>query len=105
MKKNLKIVNRRKFIRSIIILLAMVVIITIFLTRVSLSHNEKEHMDYKTILVCQNDTLWDIATKEQKENSYYQNKDVRFIISQLKKLNNLNNSNLSIGQELKVPIK
>ncbi len=104
-KKNIKIVNRKKFTRSILILLGMIIVITTFLTRVSFSHNEREQMDYKTILVCQGDTLWEIATVQQKENEYYQDKDVRFIVNQLKKINGLNNANLNVGQELKVPTR
>ena len=49
------------------------------------------------------DTLWSIAKNEANENSYYADKDLRYIIKDLKKINNLDNSDLSIGQKLLIP--
>lgn len=102
--KNVKIVNMKKFIRSIAILIGIVIAITFFSTKASLSHNEKEQMDYETISISQGETLWSIATNQQENNPYYTGKDVRFIISELKQINQLECGNLQIGQELKVPV-
>lgn len=102
--KNVKIVNMKKFIRSIVVILFIVILVTFFLAKASLSHNEKEELYYETILVCQGDTLWEIATQQQKDNPYYQNRDVRFVISELRKINNLDNASLRVGQEIKVPV-
>ena len=55
----------------------------------------------KTVNVTKGDTLWSIAREEQENNAYYENKDIRDIIYEIKKLNKLdNNSNLKIGQKL-----
>lgn len=102
--KNVKIVNMRKFIRSIAILIGIVIAITFFSTKASLSHNDEGQMDYETICVSQGDTLWNIATNQQENNPYYGGKDVRFIVSELKEINQLESGNLQVGQELKVPV-
>jgi len=47
--------------------------------------------------------LWSIAERESENNNYYKDKDVREIIYDLKKINNLSNSNLAEGQEIKIP--
>lgn len=102
--KNVKIINMKKFARSIVVLIGIVIAITFLLTKATLSHNDKEKIDYATISVAQGDTLWQIATNQQQNNPYFTEKDVRFIVSELRKINNLNNCNLQVGQELKVPI-
>lgn len=102
--KNVRIVNFKKFIRSIFILIGIVVAITFFGTKATLSHNEKVEPNYESIYVCQGDTLWAIAIEQQENNPYYEDKDVRFIVSEIRKINNLSNANLNIGQELKIPV-
>jgi LysM repeat protein len=66
------------------------------------SHNV---LNYKTIYIAQGDTLWKIAELEQKNNSYYEHKDIRDIVYDIKNTNNLQISNLAVGQELKIPTK
>ena len=85
-------------------ILFLIIFGVIFLfSQVSLSHNENEIGNYDLFIVTSGDTLWQIATKQQKYNAYYQNKDVREIIEHLKKVNSLSTSNLSVGQKLKIP--
>ena len=40
----------------------------------------------------------------QANNPYYKGKDVRYIISNLKEVNNLSNSMVYTNQELQIPI-
>lgn len=40
----------------------------------------------KTVYVIQGDTLWTIAKREQICNPYYEDKDIRDIVYELKKL-------------------
>lgn len=97
----MKIVNVKKFVRSILIILGIIFVVSLILTKSTYSHGEKE---YKTIYVSCGDTLWNIAKTESKTNSYYKDKDIRNIINDIMKENNLNDSTLSIDQKLIVPV-
>ncbi len=99
--KRIRIVNKKKFIRSMSIMLLIIVGIILLFSKSSLSHNE--HTSYGTITVVRGDTLWQIALDQQKNNPYYENKDVRDIIQNIKNINELTNSGLMVGQELKIP--
>ncbi len=97
----MRIKNIKKFIRSILIILGIIFCLTLFISHGSLSHKETE---YKTIYVSEGDTLWNIAKSNQLNNDYYKDKDVRYIINDLMKINNLNSSNINIDQELLIPV-
>ena len=97
----MRIVNVKKFTRSILIIMGIILCFTLFINKASLSHGETE---YKTIYVSEGDTLWNIAKSNQTNNAYYKDKDVRYIINYLMKINNLNNSNININQELLIPV-
>ncbi len=96
----IKIVNRKKFIKLPIILLCLLfILILIFTTKAS--SNTKT--TYKTIYVSKGDTLWDIAIKETNINPYYKDNDIRDVVQNIKECNELGNTSLSIGEELKIP--
>lgn len=97
---NLKITNKMKFIRSILIIAVLIMCISLFITNISFSHGENK---YKTIYVSNGDTLWNIAKDEQENNSYYENKTVREIINSIKTTNKLENSDLYTNQKLVIP--
>lgn len=96
---NLKIVNRRKFIRSIVLMFLLIIGISFIISNKSFSHTESK---YKTIYVSNGDTLWSIAKEEQNSNNYYKDKNIRNIVDEIKKLNNMTSSDLKINQELKI---
>lgn len=97
----MKIVNKRKFIRSIVILFSIIMFILIlFSNNVALSHQE---LQYKAVYVDNGETLWKIATAELSTNKYYKNTDIREIIRDIKTINNLNSSVLQVGQKLEIP--
>ena len=97
----MRIANVKKFIRSILIVLGIILCLTLFINKTTLSHGE---IEYKTIYVSEGDTLWNIAKSNQKNNGYYKGKDVRYIVNDLIEINDLNNSNININQELLIPI-
>ena len=97
-----KIVNVKRFVISSTMLLLMVVMIVSSIVNIAYSYN---NINYKTVYVTQGDTLWKIAEVEQKNNAYYENKDIRDIVYDIKTANNLDVSNLNIGQELKIPTR
>ena len=88
-------------IKSILlIVLAIIAVNSLFSGSKSYS---KVEVEYKSEYASYGDTLWSIAERESKNNKYYQDKDVREIIYDLKKINNMSNSDLSEGQEIKIP--
>ena len=97
----MKIKNKKKFIRSILIILGITLLIIILISKATYSHKE---IDYKKIYVCKGDTLWNIAKYNQINNEYYKGKDVREVLNDLIKINNLDNCNIHINQELLIPI-
>lgn len=97
----MKIVNVKKFFRSICIILLVIFILSLVCSKSTLSHKEVE---YEKMYVNSGDTLWDIASTLQSNNDYYKGKDIRYIISSLKNINNLEKSNLYVNQELLIPI-
>lgn len=97
----MKIKNVKKFIRGILIILGSIFILSLIFVKTTLSYTTNE---YKTIYVKNGDTLWSIACDLQKNNSYYNGKDIRYIIGDLKEINKLNNSTVYINQELNIPI-
>ena len=96
----MKIVNTNKFIRSILLILGIIFIVSLIVSKASFSYKVTE---YKTIYVSSGDTLWSIASLQSKTNEYYKNKDIRFIINDLIEINNLSNSNIHVNQELIIP--
>lgn len=96
----MKIVNKKKFVRNILIIVGTVVIISLNLASTSLSHKE---VSKKVIYVSSGDTLWSIAEYEQENNEYYRDFEIREIIYEIRKINNLNtNANLKVGQALMI---
>ena len=96
----MKIVNMRKFIRSIILSVIFLSLLTFIFVNKSFSHSETI---YKKIYISAGDTLWSIAKLEKQNNTYFENKEIREIVYELQITNNLNSSNLRVGQELNIP--
>lgn len=94
----MRIVNKKKFIRMVILVIGVIMLLFMCFSNISFSKGE---VKTKTIYVSSGDTLWTIAKEEQENNSYYENKDIRDIIYQIKKLNNIqNDSKLIEGQKI-----
>lgn len=96
----LKIVNVKKFVTSIIILaMAIILMFIVF----SGSVYSKTELKYKAEFISSGDTLWNIAKQEKDENEYYSGKDIRYIVYDIQKINNISNQNLKDGQEILIP--
>lgn len=92
--------NKKKFVRGILIVICITVGLVLLMTNKTFSHQD---MKYKTISVVPGDTLWKIAEKEQKNNTYYKDKDIRDVVENIKGINNLKTSNLNVEQILEIP--
>ena len=97
----MRIKNVKKFVRSILIILGIILALSLIITKASYSHGEKQ---YKSIYVSEGDTLWNIAKDNQKNNPYYKEKDIRYIINDLISINKLNNSNIIVNQKILIPV-
>ena len=95
----MKIVNKGKFIKTNLILIIIVGTIIGFTTNTY----SKVETKYKEEYVYSGDTLWSIAQNELENNKYFEGKDIRYVIEELKKVNNLSNSNLTEGDKIKIP--
>ena len=95
----MRIVNKTKFIRSNVILVILICSIVIFATNTYSNVETK----YKEEYVCAGDTLWSIAQEELENNKYFEGKDIRYVVNELKNVNNLASANLKEGDKLKIP--
>lgn len=96
----LRIKNKVKFIISTSILFIITIFIMLSSLNVTLSHAEPK---LKQMAVLNGDTLWSIACDEEENNQYYYNKDIRYIVDDIKSHNNLTTSSLQVGQTLFIP--
>lgn len=95
----MKIVNVKKFIRTISILVILILIIILFTNKTY----SKVDTKYKEESIILGDTLWSISQEEAKINKYFENKDIREIVSEIKRINKLDNLDLKEGQKLLIP--
>ena len=86
----MKIVNKFKLIRAIVIL----ILITTALLNVSIAKETVKTEDY---LVSAGETLWTIAEENKEEGT-----DTRDYIYSLKKVNNMTTSDIYDGQVIKI---
>ena len=95
----MKIVNKAKFLRTVITLGTIIFALIIFSNKTY----SKGEISYKEDYIYSGDTLWSIAEYELKNNKYFENKDIRDVISEIKSLNNLKNTDLVEGQKILIP--
>lgn len=92
-------ISFNKIIRNIVIMVAIIIFFNIFICPII----GKEDMTTKTITVASNDTLWNIASNV-KSNSKDKSLNINKVIYEIKDLNNLEDSNIYIGQSLEIPL-
>lgn len=96
----MKIVNKKKFIKSISILILIISSLIIF----SKNTYSKVEITYREDYIYSGDTLWSISKNEIQNNRYFKNKDIREVVSELKNINNFSEVNLEVGKKIKIPI-
>lgn len=89
----MRIKNMKRFIISMTIILTFIIFLCSIITNKVFSHEEQK---YKTITISSGDTLWAIASEL--------NGNINENIYNIKKINNLEKSNLHVGQELLIPV-
>lgn len=96
----MKIVNKAKFVRTMSVILILLFVCVFFSSK---TYSNVE-IGYKEIFISSGDTLWGIGQDEFINNKYFENKDIREVVNIIKKINNLENTNLVEGQKILVPI-
>ena len=96
----MKIVNKTKFVRRISIFVILLGTIVIF----SKNAYSKGEVTYKEDYIYSGDTLWSIAENEIENNRYFENKDIRAVINELRNVNNFSGAELYEGEKIKIPI-
>ena len=94
MNRRFRLVNRRRFY-------TFVMLVTIAVTSLALAatvQGADTAESYRTVIVEQGDTLWDIA------GEYNNGHDLRGYISEIRKLNNMKDSAIYAGDVLKMPV-
>lgn len=86
--------NKRRFTSLVTVFVLVFVLMSM---AVIAGAHESEKAYFEMIKVRQGDTLWEIA------NKHCTNKDVREYIYDIKKLNNLEDSYIYVGQSLYLP--
>lgn len=94
MKKRYILKNKTRF--YIFVTVLAISILTVFSFTKAYGYKERE---LEIIIIKSGDTLWDIAKKYNKKG------DIREYIYDLKIINNLNDSSIMAGSELKVIIE
>ena len=95
----IKIVNKKKFIRSLLILVGLILLMILGMNRTY----SKTEIAYREDYIIKGDTLWSIAEKEAMTNEYYKNRDIREVMYEIRQLNHITNDNLEIGQKIIIP--
>lgn len=96
----MRIKNKKKFRRTIFIILFLTILGIILLSNKTLSHGE---VKTKTVYISKGETLWTIAQIELEDNNFYENKSIREVINNIKTINNLEDSYIYEGQKLIIP--
>lgn len=94
MKKRYVLKNKFRFSCFITLL----ILLTIIAVLSNIAYCSKQQ-SYKVVVVKQGETLWNIA------KYYKKNMDIRESIYEIKKVNNLTNSEIFVGNELKIPLE
>ena len=95
----LKIVNKKKFIRSLVLVVSLLILILFGITNAY----SKTEIIYKEDYIIKGDTLWSIAKNEINTNAYYKNRDIRDVMFEIREINHLQDGNLTIGQKIIIP--
>lgn len=95
-RMKIKVVNKKKFIKSLITMLFVIILGILIMNNVFASNEAvvKEDVEY---VVCKGDTLWKIAERYKLENQ-----DPREYIYEIEKLNNMSNATIYEGQVIKI---
>ena len=103
--KNKRVKKTRIDVKRVILCVVIIILLVIGLIILMGNSTTSSFVEtkYKTFYVSSGETLWEIANIEAANNDYYADEDIRYIVKDIKILNNLKSSDLYPGQELLIP--
>ena len=99
-KKKYRIINRKKFLRFILLVLISVLLIILFFQKRNNVYSSIYEEKYIEVKIKKGDTLWDIARDFMPEGY-----DIRKMVYEIRRLNNMNNANIYPEDCIKIPVK
>ncbi len=99
-KKKTRIVNKKRFLLSIMVMITISLIVTTTITSRNKAYSTKYDDRYLEVTIKRGDTLWSIALNNKPD--YY---DTREIVYEIMIANNMKDSKISPGDVIKIPIK
>lgn len=107
MKRKKKIKRKNKFwecILSMFICITAIYMNYLLLDYIFSSKHKNCDYEFKEYIISEDERLWDIAENELENNAYYKGEDIRQIIYEIEKDNNIS-SKIYEGQTIKIRIK
>lgn len=98
--KKYKIINKGRFYRFIAFLIMIFTIIGIGLVDIAKTYADSFFIEeqYKEVYIETGDTIWAIAKEYMPEG-----KDIREVVYDIQKYNNIRNNNIQVGNIIKIP--
>lgn len=97
MRKRIRIANKRRFTIFLSTIFVITAIIFNGILRLNLVYGS-DNGNYAEIAIVSGDTLWEIA----KRNNPY-NQDIRKIVYEIMKINNMKSASIKAGSVIKIP--
>ena len=98
-EKAAKIYRRMVFTRLAVLFAALAVIATVGVGALTTAFARDTDTVYETVIVTKGDTLWDIAKAHN-----YANRDVRAVVDNIMRANNLSSANIRVGDRINIPL-
>lgn len=95
--KNKKSKRSNKFVVNVLFILSILFVITLF-TNFNLANKQ---IKTNEIIVQSDDTIWNLAKKACKDK---ENLNIQNVVIEIKEINNLDSSDIYVGQVLNIPI-
>lgn len=97
--KKYVIVDGRRFFAFMTFIFILIALTITMIFTLQTAHGNIESQNYKEYHVLAGDNLWNISLEYMPKNY-----DVRRMIFDIKKLNNMDNSYLAAGETIKIPL-
>lgn len=99
-KPKYRIVNRKRFNIFIISIVSIIIAIVSLFINNDDAHSSIHKYMYKEVIVNKGDTLWNIALKNMPKGY-----DVRKMVYEIRKFNNMDSADIYPGEIIKIPIR